>query len=89
MYRMKGLFAPLAPDAELGQGPNTLVRVRAQMRAQLTAWQKVLLCRPGASMLASVGPHPTPTGGVIWMLAGDAAKEGAGSNDKVGLGCFF
>jgi hypothetical protein len=89
MYRMKGLFSPLAPTAELGQGPNTLMRVRTQMRSRLTAWRKVLACRPGASMLALVGPHPTPVRGLMWVIAGDAAKEGAGSNDKVGLGCFF
>ena len=35
MYRMKGLYAPLADDAELGEGPDTIVRVRRQMRARL------------------------------------------------------
>jgi len=91
-YRMKGLFAPLGEDAELGEGPYTIVRLRKQMKARLVSWQHVLANRPGASMLGSaVGPDASlkTDQGIIWVLAGDATKKDGELHNKIGLGCFF
>ncbi|KAL3929200.1 MAG: hypothetical protein SGPRY_002055 [Prymnesium sp.] len=58
-YRMKGLYGPLSAGGEIEEGPGTLVRLRTQMQAQLTAWQAVLANRAWASMLAHAWLHIT------------------------------
>ena len=85
-YRMHGMFAPLREDAELGQGPATIVRLRKQMKARLLHWLRILANRPGASMVAAVGPVPLAPDALIWEIGGDAAREGL---RREGLGAFW
>ena len=88
-YRTKGLHAPLMDDAEAGEGVNTPVRMRTQMRARLTDWRKKLVDCPGASMLSAIGPAPRAGGGVIWEIRGDAANEEGDRRKREGLGAFW
>ena len=85
-YLMKGLHEPLKEHNELGQGPGTFVRVRPQMLARITHLQSVLTNKPGASMLAAVGPALLAEDAIVWEIGGDAARERLQCE---GLGAFW
>eukprot|EP00965_Chrysotila_dentata_P186755 6166390-Pleurochrysis_carterae.AAC.1 len=73
----------MAAGAELDQGANTVVRVRAQMRKRLTAWQSVLANTPGASVMTALAPEAPRSHAaddqLVWRIVGDAAGSDDGA----------